>query len=49
MKYLLDKEEYDELRRKADAAPNISLQELKEICQKACDHIPVNWGRGAQN
>jgi hypothetical protein len=45
MQYILSQEEYDELKRHADAhRPDLTPKQLQKLCTEICDTMPVNWG-----
>lgn len=50
MQYLLTKEEYEELKRKASMQkpwrPDITTRQLQTLCTKICNEMPVVWGWG---
>ena len=46
MKYLLNEEEYKELKTKASNCNygKLPVNILQELCTRIADHEPVNWG-----
>jgi len=46
MQYLLTEQEYKDLLDRVDRYKKSQREALQDLCTKAADHVPVNWGWG---